>query len=125
MQPKRVLQLKIMDKSRKIKPRQKSAAREKRRIKKIVIIVVSLALLWIFFAPGLGVVSYMSKRAEFNRVQNESDRLRQANQELQAEIDRLLTDSAYLESLAREKYDMLKPNEKVYDFSKKKNKEKE
>lgn len=114
-----------MDKTRKVRPRQKSAAREKRQTRKIVIIVISLALLWIFFAPGLGVVSYMSKRAEFNRVQKESERLRRANQELQDEIDRLLTDSAYLESLSREKYNMLKPNEKVYDFSKKKKDEKE
>ncbi len=55
-------------------------------------------------------------------------KLQKANKELQEEIDKLLGDPEYLEQVARKKYELLKPNEKVYDFtrkSKKPTKEKE
>ena len=105
--------------NRKPRPSQQSSAHEKNRIKKQVVIIVLLALLWLFFAPGLGIVSYMNKKSEFNRLQQQSSELQKANVELQDEIDKLLTDPVYLEKIAREKYLLLKPNEKVYDFSRK------
>lgn len=111
-------------KNKRPRPSQNSSAQEKIRVKKIVALIMFLALLWLLFAPGLGMVSYMKKRAELKRVQNEAVHLQKANVKLQEEIDKLLTDPVYLEKLAREKYDLLKPNEKVYDFSKKSKKEK-
>jgi len=105
--------------NRKPRPSQKAAQYEKTRVRKIVFLIVCGALLWIFFAPGLGIVSYMSKRSELKRAEAETISLQEANKELQAEIDRLLSDPVYLEQLAREKYNMLKPNERVYDFSRK------
>ncbi|TKB06314.1 septum formation initiator family protein [Desulforhopalus sp. IMCC35007] len=105
--------------NRKPRPSQKSSAHEKNRFKKQAVIIVLLALLWLFFAPGLGIVSYMSKKSEFKRLQQQSSELQKANVELQEEIDKLLTDPVYLEKIAREKFQLLKPNEKVYDFSRK------
>lgn len=104
---------------------QKSSAEDNVRVKKIIAVIVFLSLLWLFFAPGLGIVSYIKKKAELKRVENEAANLKKANVKLQDEIDNLLTDPVYLEKLAREKYDLLKPNEKVYDFSKKSKKSKE
>lgn len=109
----------MANRNKRPRPSHKSAEQEKTRVKKIVILIVCGALLWIFFAPGLGIVSYMSKKSELKRVQDQTIALQKANMELQAEIDRLLTDPDYLEQLAREKYNLLKPNEKVYDFTRK------
>ena len=105
-------------KNKRPRPSQQASAHEKARVKKIVAIVVFLSLLWLFFAPGLGIVSYMKKKAELKRIEAETIQLQKANLELQKEIDKLQSDPVYLEKLAREKYDLLKPNEKVYDFSK-------
>jgi cell division protein FtsB len=110
------------------RPRQKASqqasAEEKVRVKKKIALIVVISLLWLFFAPGLGIVSYMNKKAELQRVENEAIDLKKANVKLQEEIDKLLTDPVYLEKIAREKYNLLKPNEKVYDFSKKSKKSK-
>lgn len=114
----------MVNKNRKPRASQKSSAEEKMRVKKIIVFIVLLALIWLFFAPGLGIVAYVKKRAELKQVKNEAAHLEKANMELQQEIEKLLTDPVYLEKLAREKYDLLKPNEKVYDFSKKPQKSK-
>lgn len=114
----------MVNKNKRPRASQKSSAEEKKRVKKIIALVVFLSLLWLLFAPGLGIVSYMKKKAELNQVQREAAHLEKANKQLQQEIEKLLTDPVYLEKLAREKYDLLKPNEKVYDFSKKPKKSK-
>ena len=114
----------MVNKNRKPRASQQSSAEEKIRVKKIIAFIVFLSLLWLFFAPGLGIVSYMKKKAELKQVQNEATHLKKVNVELQQEIDKLLSDPVYLEKLAREKYDLLKPNEKVYDFSRKPKKSK-
>ncbi len=118
----------MANKNKRSRPSQKSAAQEKARVKKIVALIVFVALLWLFFAPGLGIISYINKKSELKRVQAEAMKLQKANKELQEEIDKLLGDPEYLEQVARKKYELLKPNEKVYDFtrkSKKPTKEKE
>jgi len=109
----------MVNKNRRPRASQKSSAEEKIRVKKIIALIAFLSLLWLFFAPGLGVVSYMKKKAALKQVQNQATHLKKANVEMQQEIDKLLTDPVYLEKLAREKYNLLRPNEKVYNFSKK------
>jgi len=114
----------MVKKNKRSRPSQKSAAQEKVRNIKIVVTIVTIALLWLFFAPGLGVISYLNKKSELKRVQAEALQLQKANRELQEEIDKLLGDPEYLEKVAREKYELLKPNERVYDFSRKTKKKK-
>lgn len=111
-------------KNKRQRPSQKASAQEKIRARKIIIFIVFLSLLWLFFAPGLGIVSYMKKKTELKRAQSQAIQLQKANVKLQKEIDKLLNDPVYLEKIAREKYNLLKPNEKVYDFSKNSKKEK-
>jgi len=109
----------MVNKNRRPRASQKSSAEEKMRVKKIITLIVFLSLLWLLFAPGLGFVSYMKKKSALKQVQNEAAHLEKANVELQQEIEKILTDPVYLEKLAREKYNLLRPNEKVYNFSKK------
>ncbi|MBT8333792.1 MAG: septum formation initiator family protein, partial [Deltaproteobacteria bacterium] len=79
--------------------------------------LVVVSMIWLLFAPGTGVYSLLKVRNKTNRLEQETKELIQANKDLQAEIERLKNDPAYLEQIAREKYGMLKKNERVFDFS--------
>lgn len=74
-------------------------------------------MIWLLFAPGTGIYSLLKVRNKTSRLEQETQELIQANKDLQAEIERLKNDTAYLEQIAREKYGMLKKNERVFDFS--------
>jgi cell division protein FtsB len=87
------------------------------RVMKIVVALVLIVVLWVVFAPGSGIVTLIKKRSELNRLQKEKAQLEQQIDDLQGDIDRLHSDPAYLEDIARRKYGLLKKNEKVYDFS--------
>jgi cell division protein FtsB len=105
---------------KKPKSKQKLSRIQEGRVMKIVFVLLVLALLWIFFAPGSGVVTFISKRSELKKAQEEAVRIEQQIDELQNEIDRLHNDPTYLEDIARKEYGLLKKNEEVYDFSKSK-----
>ncbi len=96
-------------------------SREEQRIfVRIVVLAVFLALLWLLFAPGLGLISYRRASHRVEDLQKRIRTLERQNAELEEEIDRLEHDDAYLEKLAREKYGMLKENEEVFIFPSKK-----
>jgi len=90
---------------------------QKSRLKKIGVIMTFVALLWLLFAPQSGVMALLQKRSAVKSLEAESEAIAQENKQLQAEIERLQNDTNYLEEVARRDYDMLKPNERVYDFS--------
>ncbi len=86
--------------------------------------LVCLALMWVLFAPGQGVVSLLRQRSELMELQAEAERLQIQNEKLAAELERLQNDPEYLEEIARKDFGLLKENERVYDFSKPEKKEK-
>ncbi len=67
------------------------------------------------------VFSYIRQSITMNRIQNEIagkqsqlDEVKQKNERLQDEVDKINSDSSdYLEKLARERLGMIKPGEKV------------
>ena len=85
---------------------------EKKLILKKVIIVGCI----VFFA-----FSYIRQSLTVNRIENEInnkqlqlDEVKQKNDRLQEEVEKINSDSAdYLEKLARERLKMIKPGEKV------------
>ena len=101
------------------KPKKKLTPLQENRLLKIVISLIIIAVIWLLFAPGTGVYSLMKQRRKTVELERQTEALMQSNQRLQAEIDRLTHDAAYLEEVAREKYGLLKKNERVFDFSKK------
>ena len=62
----------------------------------------------------LNLVRYEKERQELLSL---ADKLKQENQELREEIERLKTDSSHLERLAREQLGMVKPGELVIQFA--------
>lgn len=75
------------------------------------------ALLWLVFAPQSGLLAVLKKRSVVKSLATEADSISRENARLQAEIEKIENDRKYLEEVARRDYDMLKPNEQVYDFS--------
>jgi cell division protein FtsB len=107
------------------RPKLKLTDVQESRVIKIVAGLVIMALLWIIFAPGSGVVTLMSKRSELKKLQDDTARIEQQIKELQKEIDLLHNDPHYLEDIARKDFGLLKKNERVFDFSKSQSGEKE
>ncbi len=105
---------------KKARPKQKLSELQESRVIKIVLALLIIAVLWIIFAPGSGVISLMSKRSELKKLQHETTQIEQQIDRLQNDIDRLQDDPTYLEEVARKEFGLLRKNEKVYDFSKKK-----
>ena len=99
------------------KPKKPLTPLQQNRLLKIILGLVVASMIWLLFAPGTGVYSLLKVRNKTTRLEQETQELVQANKALQAEIERLKNDPAYLEQIAREKYGMLKKNERVFDFS--------
>lgn len=95
----------------------------RRRYGRVLALFVILALLWVVFAPGAGVVSLVRKKMEQHQFEAQLARIKEQNIKLQIDIERLQTDPVFLEYHAREEGRMLKKNEQVFDFSKKKRSE--
>lgn len=75
--------------------------------------------IWVYFAP-YGVKNYLSLRHELTQVSSEVDNLQQQNLALRVEINEIKHDPSYLKKIARQNYNLLKKNEMIFDFSKKK-----
>jgi cell division protein FtsB len=94
---------------------------QQRSFVRIVLCLAVVAFLWVIFAPNMGIYSVIRKKTTQHKLESEVASLREQNKELEAKIDRIQHDVEYLEEVAREKYDLLKENEMVFDFSKNKN----
>ena len=89
---------------------------ERRLIRRIFILLGTVAFLWLVFAPNRGFVHYQRLKNQVDALARENKVLAERNDQLRKEIERLQTDEAYLEELARQKYDLLRENETVYKF---------
>ena len=101
---------------RKSKPRrfkQQVAATQKQFIRGIIyLLCVTLLIIFIFGDHGL-LHLYKLER-ERAKVQAQIAQLRKERERVMVEKNRLENDIQYLEKLARERYRMVKPGEKVY-----------
>lgn len=84
----------------------------------MVVFLALVGLLWIVFAPGSGLFDYYRSRTQLTQLQKDVSLLKQENSQLRTENNRLRNDPEYLEKIAREEYNLLKKNERVFDFSK-------
>ena len=62
----------------------------------------------------MGIVKWYQLRKERNRIQAEIDQFIQDEAVLTDELDRLKNDEEYIKKIAREKFYMVKPGEKVF-----------
>ena len=62
----------------------------------------------------MGIVKWYQLRKERNQIQMEIDQFIQNEAILTDELDRLKNDEEYIKKIAREKFYMVKPGEKVF-----------
>ena len=62
----------------------------------------------------MGIVRWYQLRRERNQVKAEIEQLIQEEAELTKELDRLTNDKEYIKKIARKKFYMVKPGEKVF-----------
>lgn len=102
------------------KPKTSLSVLQRKRLLRVSLGVMIVALLWLVFAPGRGMFHLHQRSKHLAELEAESQELVQQNSDISRDIERLHSDDEYLEQVAREEHGMLKDNEMVFDFSKKK-----
>ena len=84
---------------------------------RLATIAVGLLAVWLFmhvtFAAN-GMVVYRAKRAEYQALQKDINRLQKKNTEYTQEVDELKTDPKRIEKEAREQFHYARPGEVIY-----------
>ena len=76
----------------------------------LILIVGGLFLI----SNDMGIIRWYQLRRERNQVKAEIEQLIQEEAELTNELDRLTNDKEYIKKIARKKFYMVKPGEKVF-----------
>jgi cell division protein FtsB len=76
----------------------------------LIIIIGGLFLL----SNDMGIIRWYQLRRERNQVKAEIEQLIQEEADLTNEFDRLTNDKEYIKNIARKKFHMVKPGEKVF-----------
>ncbi|MBU0681785.1 MAG: septum formation initiator family protein [Proteobacteria bacterium] len=88
---------------------------EKKTIFIFSLLFITILAFWLLFSPKGGLKFY-SVQKELNEIEQANTQLHAENQSLRQEIEKLKTDSVYLEKVAREK-GLLKRDEMVFVFN--------
>lgn len=82
----------------------------------IIVAVVVIGTLYLLFNNS-GIVKYAKVKGELEDLNSRITQLEEENRRLEAEIDSLKRNvPAKIERIAREKYNMIRPNEKRIEF---------
>ncbi len=76
-------------------------------------IIMVLGVMLLFF-NDMGIVKWYQLKQERLNIQTEIDRLILEEKDLAAELDHLENDDEYIKKIARERFHMVKPGEKVF-----------
>lgn len=82
----------------------------------IIVVVVLIGTLYLLFNSS-GIAKYAKVKGELEDLNSRITQLEEENRKLTAEIDSLKRNvPAKIEKIAREKYNMIRPNEKKIEF---------
>ena len=93
---------------------QQQLAETQRKFVRGVLLLIGATLVIIFIFGDHGLLQLYKLKQERKEVQEHITQLRENRETLIAEKNRLENDLEYIEKLAREKYRMAKPGEKVF-----------
>ncbi|MEN8142372.1 MAG: septum formation initiator family protein, partial [Thermodesulfobacteriota bacterium] len=65
-----------------------------------------------------GAIKYYRLENDIGQINSDNRKLREENRELREEIEKLTTDPAYIEKIAREEHGLIRNNEIIYQFPK-------
>ena len=84
---------------------------------RLATLAVALLAVWLFFHVTFGangMVIYRAKRAEYQDLQKDIDRLEKENAQYNEQVDELKTDPKRIEKEAREQFHYARPGEVIY-----------
>jgi len=90
--------------------------KKRRRIFVLIIGVLAVAGFLFFFTGSQSIPILLHSRGEVRQLKEKIRQAGKAIDSLTIEIQRLKTDTVYIEKIAREKLGMARKNEKVYKF---------
>jgi len=98
------------------KPRrsQQQVATTQKQFIRGIIFLLCVTLLIVFIFGDHGLLQLYKLKRERAKIQAQITQLRKEREEVMVEKNRLENNIQYLEKLARERYRMVKPGEKVY-----------
>ena len=97
----------------------KLSIREKRKLRNVIVAALLFLFGWFLFSPW-GFVKYYRISRELEGIKKSNLEREEDNRKLAEEITKLADDPVYIEEVARKKFGLVKKNELVFDFSKKK-----
>ena len=86
----------------------------KKFVIRIVLAVVFIAALTFLFLNENGILKFISMKNEIRKIDQEINTAEDRLKAIEAEIDSLKTSKVKMEKVAREKFHMMKKNEKVF-----------
>jgi cell division protein FtsB len=92
---------------------------KKKLILRILALAISLAVLAFMIFNEYGLIKYWNMKKELNQLDNDIRKSETRIKAMEAEIDSLKTSKVKIERVAREKFDMMKKNEKVFKIEEK------
>ena len=93
--------------------------REKRKLRNVIFAGTLFFIVWFLFSPW-GLIRYYRVNTDLEKARETNLQLKEKNRLLEEEIDKLSNSPEYIEKVAREKYGLIKKNEIIFDFSKRK-----
>ncbi len=100
-----------------------SFAETQKKVIRGVLFLIAITLLIVFVFGDHGIFQLYKLKRERAKIQKHISELRENREILISEKNRLENDLEYIEKLAREKYRMAKPGEKVFKVVPKENNE--
>ena len=95
--------------------------RNKKRFISVSVIAFILVAAFLLFSTN-GIFRYYRLKKNLETIRMANEELRQENQVLKEEIDKIQNDPEYLEEVARKKFGLIKKNELIFNFRKKRKK---
>ena len=82
-------------------------------VTRIIVFIIVAGILGFLFFNENGILKFLKLRSELNRLDNEIKKTELRLNTLEEEIDSLKTKNEKIERVARERYNMMLPNENV------------
>ncbi|TSA29851.1 MAG: septum formation initiator family protein [Ignavibacteriales bacterium] len=88
-------------------------------LKKLIIILILLGSMAFLFFNENGILKYLKTKSELKHLDQELRKAVEQVKVLEREIDSLKTSKEKIEKVAREKFHMMKKNEKIFKIEEK------
>ena len=88
---------------------------KKNTLTRFTLTLIGICSLYLFFSPQHGLLNLVLIHMRAEKLSAELNAIKSQNEKIKLEIIKIQTDKSYLENVARNKYNLLKENEIIYD----------